>query len=81
MTTTNISQELKQVLIEKEKELMQSPSYPGLKHFLSEMERKGLLKKPEYTLPLVDTLGKNWYHSKMTRSVRYQKIPTDLLLT
>lgn len=30
---------------------------------LNEMKKAGLIKKPEYNLPLVDTIGKTYYSS------------------
>ena len=68
--TPTIAQQLTQVLAEKEQQLKLDPSFIELQAFLAEMERKGFLKKPEYTLPPIDTVGRNWHHSRMTEMKR-----------
>jgi hypothetical protein len=43
---------------------MASPSndtdFRRIRKFIEEMRERGILKKPEYNLPLIDTVGRNY---------------------
>jgi hypothetical protein len=56
-----ISEKLSDVVL---KELSSSSKDKELKEFdklLSDMKKAGLIKSPNYNLPLVDTIGKTYY--------------------
>ena len=51
--TTVISKELSKPLEEKK--------IKEFEKLISDMKNAGILKKPNYNLPMVDTIGKNYY--------------------
>lgn len=42
-----------------------------LQEFYVEMQRQGLVRKREYDLPLVDTIGRELYHPQPTDSPKH----------
>lgn len=65
MKDTNPSEELVKILIEKEENFERSDSFKDLKAFAESMQEKGILKPSQYTLPMIDTIGRNWYQSQI----------------
>jgi len=52
-----LSEKLKDVLNKEEQKFATSPEFAELKEFYVDMQRKGLVRKQEYSLPRLDTIG------------------------
>jgi predicted nuclease with TOPRIM domain len=56
----NIREKVEQT-IENNEELRKQPEYKELQEFYTEMKNEGAVLEPAYTLPLVDTIGRQYY--------------------
>ena len=54
---------LKEVIESEEKKVASSQAYLAEKEFLEKLEKEGLLERPVYSLPTVDTIGRRLYQS------------------
>ena len=52
-----IVKEVKKTLKEKKEDFTKEERFRELEEFFLEMQKKGLIRKAEYDLPLLDTLG------------------------
>ena len=59
-----IVQQVKHTIEREESSFQSQQSYTNLRGFYEDMLRKGLVRKNEYDLPLVDTIGKTTYKMK-----------------
>ena len=57
-----IEEKLKEVLV-GEKEREQDAKFKALRDFYETMKKGGLIRKQEYTLPPVDTIGRSLFAS------------------
>lgn len=58
----NTSQKIKDLLKEQEQKFANCPKFHELQQFYLEMEEKGLIRKQEYNLPRLDTIGWSIHH-------------------
>ncbi len=58
-----IVDELNEIISSESAKLRQDKKVQEVEELLSIMKKTGLLKKPSYDLPLVDTIGKTYYSS------------------
>lgn len=59
----NLSEKLQEIIAKEEKKNSHDKQFEKLDQFVDEMKKSGLIKKPDYTLPMVDTIGKTYYSS------------------
>ena len=57
----SISDKLQETIKAEEVKNSKDKSLQEFEQLLEQMEKLGSIKKPEYSLPLVDTLGKTYY--------------------
>lgn len=57
----SISEQIQKELSETKKILEKNQDFISLEEFYAEMKKLGVAKKPEYDLPLIDTIGRNLY--------------------
>jgi hypothetical protein len=58
----SISEKLKDVLREEGQKFEDNLDFVKLQEFYVEMKNKGLVRKQEYNLPPLDTIGRSIYH-------------------
>ncbi|MEO5356182.1 MAG: hypothetical protein H7844_02660 [Nitrospirae bacterium YQR-1] len=58
----NIEENVKKVVEEHKSKLDQNPEFNKAKNFYDEMNRLGLIKKQEYDIAPVDTIGRKYYY-------------------
>ena len=63
----NIKEKIEQALEGKRESLLADPEFTKLQEFYLEMQRLGVVRKQEYTLPPLDTTGRRV--QEMTESV------------
>ncbi len=66
-----IVEELQRELEKKKETLEKNKEYVRLREFYIEMQELGVAKKPEYTLPPLDTIGRHLY--EISHSVSKKK--------
>jgi hypothetical protein len=57
----NLANRLKKTINVEEKRKSEDPKIREFEQLLDEVEQYGCAKKPEYTFPLIDTIGKSTY--------------------
>lgn len=67
MADTSIEKTVIELIKMKETQFAKKSSYINLKKFQERMTREGKISKPSYTLPLIDTMGRNWYMLSINR--------------
>lgn len=58
---SSITEKLQETLKNEEQKNAQDINFHDLQQVIDDMKKLGLDKKPDYTLPLADTLGKGYY--------------------
>ncbi len=58
----SISEKLKEVLSNEGQKFAADEDFTKLQAFYSDMQRKGLVLKQQYSLPQLDTIGHTIYH-------------------
>jgi len=56
-----IEDKMKQALAQSEQKGPDNPEFQRLREFYEEKKREGVVKKQEYTLPQIDTVGRIFY--------------------
>lgn len=63
----SLANKVDQLLKEDESKRLESPNYQKIKDRLEKLESLGLVNKPSYSIPQVDTIGKQMYESSSQR--------------
>jgi hypothetical protein len=58
-----IAEQLQEIVIKEGKKNSTDKQLKEFNQLLDEMKKSGYIKTPNYTLPLVDTIGKTYYSS------------------
>ncbi|TAK38622.1 MAG: hypothetical protein EPO28_10980 [Saprospiraceae bacterium] len=66
--TNPVMLELQQVLEKEGDKLKRDPKYTKYIEYIQELNRLGFLKKQEYTIPPLDTIGRKYYTSLISHS-------------
>lgn len=64
----SVTERVQQVVVDSS-ELVQNKDFIKLHAFYEEMEQAGIVRKPQYTLPPLDTIGKR-FHELMASQLR-----------
>ena len=59
----SIETKLRKTIKLEEKKIQNDKNYTDFKQLLDQLDDLGITKKPSYTLPLVDTIGKKTFFS------------------
>jgi pentatricopeptide repeat protein len=59
----SLAEQIKETLIIEEKRHSNEKQLKEFEKLLSEMKKSGFIPTPNYTFPLVDTIGKTYYSS------------------
>jgi len=59
----SLSTKLSELIDEKKNEIILEKDIISFEEMIKRLEDSGLVKKPNYDLPMVDTLGKRFYSS------------------
>jgi len=59
----SLAEKLQETVKVEELKNSKDTNFKELQQILDEMEKLGLDKKPDYTLPMVDTIGRAYYMS------------------
>lgn len=60
---SSIVNKIQDVIVNEESKISNDTNINELQQLIDEMKRLGVDKKPDYTLPLADTIGKGFYSS------------------
>ena len=60
---SSIAEKIKEVLKVEEFQASNDSNFQQVQQFIDEMKKLGLDTKPDYTLPLRDTIGRTYYSS------------------
>jgi hypothetical protein len=58
-----IAEKLTEVILKESSKPSEDKKVKDFEQLLAEMKKTGLIKQPNYNLPLVDTIGKTYYSS------------------
>jgi hypothetical protein len=56
-----IEEKMKEVLAQSGQKGLDSPDFQRLREFYEEKKKEGVVKKQEYTIPPIDTVGRIFY--------------------
>jgi hypothetical protein len=59
----SIAEKFQETLKIEESKISDDVNFQQVQQFIDEMKKLGLDRKPDYTLPLADTIGKAYYSS------------------
>ena len=62
-----IAEKLTEVILNESSKLPEDKKNQEFKQLLIDMKKTGLIKEPNYNLPLVDTIGKTYYSATNKR--------------
>lgn len=60
---SSIAEKIQETIKVEELKNSQDTNFKELQQLIDDMKKLGVDKKPDYTLPLADTIGKNYYSS------------------
>jgi hypothetical protein len=58
-----IAEKLTEVILKESSKSSEDKKVKDFEQLLADMKKTGLIKQPNYNLPLVDTIGKTYYSS------------------
>lgn len=60
----SLTDQIQEALAKEEAARGKNPNFQNLRDFYEEMKKEGIATKQEYTLPLVDTVGRYLYETE-----------------
>jgi len=59
----SLAEQIQEIIFIEEKKITTEKQLEEFQTLLTEIKKSGFIPKPNYTLPLVDTIGKTYYSS------------------